>query len=1093
MTKTKKLCALVVAALLLIVSAVCLIGFTAVRGEAVWTAKNGTTSISGDTISSGEGNVFVAEYQNTLDLANGFDLQFKVNKFSGTTGENWIKGDENSIGFALSAQPGSETAQKAYVFIFSKKADGNFALFTYYVNNFKIAADGTLSYTTNSLYYDNTTANSDFEAASAWTDGATLSLSGAELDGVPMFWLNGSMVNPFGGTIFDKKPASAAEYVKALEECYEGFAMDTSAMHLYAFSRTNQQAEFEIGIESMTEEYDAVKGGWFATDKAASEVIENGVHYSEIKGTNGMSRTRFIYGRSFDLTKENIEFTMSIPEGFKPDKNTFISVRGFGMNQLTTAKAVGTAQCNYEQFYFSGGATLGLFDNGTREHAQAQGINAQSAPTAYANKDTVENGWLTRKIYFGDNGNGGYCYKVNGSTIVNYTAADLAPVLGDLTRVQITVMADEASATYKIKGEYKLSNFAQMPTTDSAEEVYVKDSGNDVSFTVRYPVNVEFAKIEDASGRALASADYIVSEGTLTLKSALLETLNNGVQTFKITTNVGTTLVLRVNVRSAVSLTPQTALNAKIGQFEDIAVKVELVGEDVVRSIHLNGETLTDVLEGDVVTLSAEMLNRLHAGEYELTVVTENGSASVIITAEAIAQQAPVLGEGQEDEIRVDLNAAEDIVVKVDLKDGADRYVLLNGRELSESEAVFAVDDSGKGTVTIPGSVVKTMAVGEGTDPLTGGSFVNIIEIATDGGAAVVYVTAELSLGDWTVSKALEQAPALNEDGSLSMKGYTLLTKQENVDLSEGFTVSVKFGDIFDYSALTPSDFVEFVIYVKQAGVRIETHIRAYNTGDLVSTGSLVTVELFQQVFMPDGGQPVANDTPKGSVKLDKEQVWSIKLLGDTVLTMFNHKESRENGLMLSDVGNLTRFDNATIEIAFDTRSSEEHVSDTTGSLIAFGAFHEERKDIPAWAKEYFLDALDAPVLKVEGNKVVWNAVEGAKQYIVYVDGEAAEIVSATEFDFTDYFSDGETHSIQVKAEGNGTTFGDSELSAAVELKLSENGGNPGGDEPGNEEKPGENEKKGCGSSIAVSTAVSGGIVLLAAVAITLILRKKED
>lgn len=71
------------------------------------------------------------------------------------------------------------------MFIFSKKADGNFALFTYYVNNFKIAADGTLSYTTNSLYYDNTTANSDFDAASAWTDGATLSLSGAELDGMP--------------------------------------------------------------------------------------------------------------------------------------------------------------------------------------------------------------------------------------------------------------------------------------------------------------------------------------------------------------------------------------------------------------------------------------------------------------------------------------------------------------------------------------------------------------------------------------------------------------------------------------------------------------------------------------------------------------------------------------------------------------------------------------------------------------------------------------------------------------------------------------------------------------------------------------------
>ena len=52
------------------------------------------------------------------------------------------------------------------------------------------------------------------------TDGATLSLSGAELDGVPMFWLNGSMVNPFGGTIFDKNPASAAEDVYKRQDLY---------------------------------------------------------------------------------------------------------------------------------------------------------------------------------------------------------------------------------------------------------------------------------------------------------------------------------------------------------------------------------------------------------------------------------------------------------------------------------------------------------------------------------------------------------------------------------------------------------------------------------------------------------------------------------------------------------------------------------------------------------------------------------------------------------------------------------------------------------------------------------------------------------
>lgn len=83
---------------------------------------------------------------------------------------------------------------------------------------------------------------------------------------------------------------------------------------------------------------------------------------------------------------------------------------------------------NYEQFISPAAATLRLCSiTEPASTRQAQGINAQSAPTAYANKDTVENGWLTRKIYFGDNGNGGYCYKVNGSTIVNYTAADLAP------------------------------------------------------------------------------------------------------------------------------------------------------------------------------------------------------------------------------------------------------------------------------------------------------------------------------------------------------------------------------------------------------------------------------------------------------------------------------------------------------------------------------------------------------------------------------------------------------------------------------------------------------------------------------------------
>ena len=118
--------------------------------------------------------------------------------------------------------------------------------------------------------------------------------------------------------------------------------------------------------------------------------------------------------------------------------------------------------------------------------------------------------------------------------------------------------------------------------------------------------------------------------------------------------------------------------------------------------------------------------------------------------------------------------------------------------------------------------------------------------------------------------------------------------------------------------------------------------------------------------------------------------------------------------------------------------------------------------------------------MTVDGNKVTWEAVAGAVQYLVYVNGEAQEYCDETEIDASNYGVVGDTVSIQVKAVGNSTTNGDSVLSAAVEVTIGEgNGGNDDGN-------------GGCGGALSSSSIGLSFLLLVGAAILVFAPRKKE-
>lgn len=1069
MRKVRRL-PVILAALLFVTCMTCATLFMfGAQAEETWTALNNDTTVSNGVIKAGntaDDNDYVAKYNQAIDLDNGFQVNFTVEGYQGYSNEAWDQFNSyNNIAFALTAGEASATAQNAYVFGYGAKSNGELRLYTYYTKDFKLQ-DGKISFTESSGYSDNTTRDGSFDTTVKWENLTEFSLAGDIVNGIPMFWMNGHAVNPFGNTVWGARSSSIDAMISKLKECYADFQMDTDALQLYAFNTSagEQSGEFSVKVEGVSA-YQATNAGWVAADTAAIETTANDVVFSDMRAIKdgGMSRTRFIYDHIFDLSvlelNEGIEFRYSM-NGSVAALNavTWVSVRGVGIDQFTSAKTV-TPEGHYENFLWYGGPTIGIYNNST--NAQAFGLSSGNVTGTGA--DAKDGTWTTKTVWFGLTGPNNYSFKVNGATVSNYSKDDLVAVLGEDLKAEIgLVPCDSAAAN---NAAYKLPDFMKVITADETSAEYVSGAEDQiVSFNLTMPSDeIAVQKVLYNEEPLSADTDYTLTDNVLTLADSFMEALEPGSYTLTVVTNANTTLELNVRVLAAITFDfeDETMLIGSVKSMQDVVFSVVLGSdEDEVESVKLE-DTEIEFIGAEKITIGADTLNKLHVGEYTVTVTTNLSYATFTIQVKAVAEEAPVWAEEQNKQIEIDLANATDVVLSYDLKDAVDYYLAVNGTEVTE-----AVFDTTAKTVTVPKAFIEKLSVGN-----------NYAVLYTDGGnAGRITLKVSLSLGKWDVTSNEVQAPVMNENGEISMTGNTQLLYQENIDLSDGYSLTFRFDNVYDFD-LVSGGYAEFNVKIEQGNVSYNLYIRTRDN-EQDHPYALEMVQLHQLVY--NGGELVANDVRTTPVAHTENNVWSIKLCGSTILTMFSHSESRENGLPLNMIGD-QKFDNATITVSFNVRSCAEANQDiTSGTLVSFGEFSEELKNIPAWAKSYFLDPLPSPVLTVDGNKVTWEAVAGAVQYLVYVNGEAQEYCDETEIDASNYGVVGDTVSIQVKAVGNSTTNGDSVLSAAVEVTIGEgNGGNDDGN-------------GGCGSALTSSSIGLSFLLLVGAAILVFAPRKKE-
>lgn len=515
-------------------TAVCMVGgalFTVdANAEETWTKLNDNTTITDGVIKAGNtaaNNDYVAKYNQTINLEEGFKVDFTVDGYQGASNDAWNQfQSHNNIAFALTAGEASTTGQMAYVFGYGAKDNGELRLYTHYTKDFKLQG-GKVSFTEDGNgvtgYFDNTTRDGSFDTTVQWNTLTEFSLAGDIVNGIPMFWMNGHVVNPFGGSVYST--SGAANILAKLRGCYAGFRMETSALHLYAFntSGADQAGEFAVNVTSVSD-YQAAKAGWVAADAVTAETSANGVTFSGFRGIkegNSMSRTRFIYDHIFDLDTDTIEFQYSMPNNALSGAVTWISVRGVGMDQFTSAKYV--APTHYEDFLWNGGITMGVYGNSA--NAEAFGFSANGVTGT--GPDVKDETWTTKTVWFGLTAPNNYSYKINGKTISNYSRDQLISVLGDDLKAEIVLIPSDDAA--RLGTQYKLRDFVGWQTFENSLLDAVKMTsgasvryGGDMNVSgLRFRMvaaKADYAAITSKLPAGVNSADVKVQYGILVIR-----------------------------------------------------------------------------------------------------------------------------------------------------------------------------------------------------------------------------------------------------------------------------------------------------------------------------------------------------------------------------------------------------------------------------------------------------------------------------------------------------------------------------------------------------------------------------------------------
>ena len=444
-------------------------------------------------------------------------------------------------------------------------------------------------------------------------------------------------------------------------------------------------------------------------------------------------------------------------------------------------------------------------------------------------KTFVKNSGSDVSIAIEANGNAGFMVSKGGTALAqsDFAVSDNAITVKNayldtlpsgMHEFTVTTSTDTVGKTFTVNVRDKAS-----ATNTSAE--YETPGAGDLSFNFTLNGDV-LQNVEN-----LDAVNYTISDSSLTFKAAFLNTLREGAHTYTVQTELGAAIELTIRVTALKPFVlDQNSASYVLSGNEDISVAYT-IHDDELREITLNGAAIPSQhfsFADNKITLRADYLNMLSAGEYTFRIVSKLGSADLQI---AIRSKATIVDANK----RYTLNGGGTVSFEFEMNGDvltsvkeieAGNYTIADGvltfknsylDTLDEGTHTFTVQTELSAALTVTVEITKLDPIVLGAQAATfmKGSGTDVSVSYTDNDDIVNKVTlngADVAVGNFTISdgKIIFKAEYLDalDGGDYSFKIVSDLAetvfKISVVEESGGCGSSIiAFGPIVCLAAIT--------------------------------------------------------------------------------------------------------------------------------------------------------------------------------------------------------------------------------------------------------------------------------------------------
>lgn len=499
-----------------------------------------------------------------------------------------------------------------------------------------------------------------------------------------------------------------------------------------------------------------------------------------------------------------------------------------------------------------------------------------------------------------------------------------------------------------------------------------------------------------------------VAEGMqVTFKGDFLALLTEKTHEFKISTAKGTAIVF-INVYSlkAPTLSGETAVEMKKYSEKDAVFMLDTDGLDILTVLRLGSQLALSneayTFVDNTLTIKKEYLATLPADTHTFVIYTEGGEANVTITIKpvdeplVVGEETLTFNRGSNEDVVFDIEFFGENVIQV-LRDGA-------SKALNERAYEFSVEEC---TFTFKAEYLLTL-----TDD------VNIFVISTRGGD--VYVTIEIVAEEFSEptinganSKTVTLGSKTNVTFDIDTQGAAITSilrsgAADGLSTSaftyEGTTLTL----LGEYVALLPAGnnvftlatlggTVEFTIVVD--AVKLSTPVVTLNGN--VATWTAVDGAVSYQYKINGGAEQTATQL---SVTLTSGQSIQVKAVGDGEITSdsdwseaVTYTANQLATPIVNIVGNNAVWDEVEDAVGYKYKidngveqvATQRSVALVHGQSIQVKAIGNNETSLDSdWsdAKTYNANALNAPIVTLNGNVAIWAEIEGATGYVYKIN-----------------------------------------------------------------------------------------------------------